>query len=172
MQRIVVLGCAGAGKTTFARRLGERTGHPVIVLDEIWPAFAEGPRVEAFRAAIADAHAGEVWVSDGNFSVATFDIRLPRADLIVWLDQPRWVCAWRAIARVFHAGQAHRPGDLRKVLAFIWGFNRRNRPLIEAQRLAHGPDIPVVRLTSDREIDAFLDRIDLPAPIAPAISAA
>ena len=171
MQRIVVLGCAGAGKTTFARRLGERTGRPIIVLDAIWPAFADGPRVEAFRAAIAEAHAGEAWVSDGNFAAATFDIRLPRADLIVWLDRPRWICAWRAVARVFQPGESHRPRDLRKALAFIWGFDRRNRPLIEAQRQAHGPDIPVVRLTSDREIDAFLDRIDLPAATAPAISA-
>jgi hypothetical protein len=30
------------------------------------------------------AHAADAWLSDGNYALATFDIRLPRADLIVW----------------------------------------------------------------------------------------
>jgi hypothetical protein len=53
----------------------------------------------AFRVAMAEAHAGPAWISDGNFSLASFDIRLPRAELIVWLERPRWLCLWRAAAR-------------------------------------------------------------------------
>ena len=90
------------------------------------------------------------------FAVASFDIRLPRATLIVWMDRPRLSCAWRASARVFRRGEAHRIGGLAKVMRFIWGFDRINRPLIEAQRIAHGPEVPVVRLTNSREIAAFL----------------
>jgi hypothetical protein len=154
-RRIVLLGGAGAGKTTLARRLGERTGASVICLDAIWPDW--GPdNVAGFRAILADAHAGEAWISDGNFALATFDIRLPRADLIVWLDRSRLSCAWRAIARVCRPGEAHRPGDLGKVLRFIWGFERINRPLIEAARLQHGAQVPVVHLRSNQDIRAFL----------------
>jgi adenylate kinase family enzyme len=154
-RRIVLLGCAGAGKTTLAHRLGECMGAPVICLDAIWPDW--GPDgVEGFRAKLSDAHAGEAWISDGNFALATFDIRLPRADLIVWLDRPRLTCAWRAIARVFRSGEAHRPGDLGKALRFIWGFERINRSRIEAARLQHGADVPVVHLRGDRNIRAFL----------------
>jgi adenylate kinase family enzyme len=132
MSRIVVLGCAGSGKTTFARRLGERTGAPVICLDAIWqPQWTEDD-VADFRILMKQAHAGESWISDGNFAVATFDIRLPRADLVVWLDRPRLFCAWRAITRVFQPGHDHRIGGLAKVLRFIWNFDRINRPLIEA----------------------------------------
>jgi adenylate kinase family enzyme len=107
---------------------------------------------------MADAHAGEAWVSDGNFAQATFDLRLPRADLIVWLDRPRWLCAWRAMRRVLRPGESHRPADLIKVLRFIWSFERINRPRIEGLRQAIAPDVPVVSLKTDAQIANFLAR--------------
>jgi adenylate kinase family enzyme len=155
-KRIVLLGCGGAGKTTLARRLGERSGAPVICLDALWrPEWGRG-EVERFRTMLVEAHAADAWISDGNFALATFDIRLPQADLVVWLDRSRLVCAWRALGRVFRPGEAHRLGGLGDVLRFIWGFERINRPRIEAARLEHGPDVPVVHLRNDREIAAFL----------------
>ena len=156
MRRIVVLGCAGSGKTAFARRLGQATGFPVIDLDDIWAGLQLPGDVVAFRGTMAEAHAGEGWISDGNFSRATFDLRLPRADQIVWLERPRWLCASRAVRRVLRPGEWHRPGDLAKVLRYIAGFERRNRPLIEDERLRHGPTVPVVRLRTDREVADFI----------------
>jgi adenylate kinase family enzyme len=156
MARIVVVGCAGSGKSTFARRLGERMRAPVICLDEIWRPTWGDDDVANFRRLIRQAHAGDAWISDGNFAVASFDIRLPRATLVVWMDRPRLSCAWRAITRVFRRGEAHRIGGLAKVIRFIWGFERINRPLIEAQRIAHGPEVPVVRLKNEREIAEFM----------------
>jgi adenylate kinase family enzyme len=149
------LGVAGSGKTTLGHRLSERLGATFVCLDTIWqPSWTEAD-VPRFRALVAEAHAGEAWISDGNFAAVTFDLRLPRADLVVWLDRPRLGCAGRAIARVFRAGEAHRLRDLPKVLSFIRNFDHVNRPKIEAARLAHGPDVPVVRLRSGREIEAF-----------------
>jgi len=156
MSRIIILGCAGSGKTTLAQRLGEHTGAPVICLDAVWQPRWGKDDVANFRTLMKQAHAGETWISDGNFALVTFDIRLPRATLVIWLDRPKLFCAWRAIARVFQRGEQHRIGDLVKVLRFIWNFDRINRPQIEAQRVAHGHDVPVCRLTNDREISAFL----------------
>lgn len=156
MVRIVILGCAGSGKTVLARRLGERTGARVICLDDIWqPQWGQND-VPIFRNLMKEAHAGDAWISDGNFALTTFDIRLPRADLVIWLDRSKLSCAWRATARVFKRGEAHRIGKLGKVLLFIRNFDRINRPRIEAQRMAHGPRVPVVYLRSDREITGFL----------------
>jgi adenylate kinase family enzyme len=156
MSRVVVLGCAGSGKTTFARRLGEITGAPVISLDAIWRPQWDEDDVPEFRGLMKQAHAGDSWISDGNFAVATFDIRLPRATLVIWLERPRLYCAWRAIKRLFQREQDHRIGGLAKVLRFIWNFDRINRLLIEGQRIAHGPNVPVSRLSSNREIAAFM----------------
>jgi adenylate kinase family enzyme len=156
MPRIVILGCAGSGKTTLARQLGERTGVPVICLDAIWQGDLQEKDVPAFRSLIEKSHAGEEWISDGNFAAASFDIRLPRATLVIWLERSRFFCSWRAITRIFKRGEVHRIGRLAKVLAFIWRFDRVNRPRIEALRVAHGPNVPVRRLRGDREIAAFL----------------
>jgi adenylate kinase family enzyme len=156
MPRIVILGCAGCGKTTLAQRLGEHTGAPVICLDAIWQPHWGKDDVPEFRTLMKKAHAGEAWISDGNFAGATFDIRLPRATLVVWLERPRLFCAWRAITRALLPGEEHRKDGLLDVLRFIWNFDRINRPLIEAQTIAYGPDVPLRRLTNNREIADFL----------------
>ena len=160
MVRIVILGCAGSGKTTLARQLGEPTGAPVICLDAIWQPHWEEKDVPAFRALINQAHAGDEWISDGNFALATFDIRLPRATLVVWLDRSKLSCAWRAVTRTFKRGEPHRIGRLHEVLAFIWRFDQVNRPRIEAARLSYGADVPVRRLKNNRDIKALLSSYD------------
>ena len=43
-----------------------------------------------------------------------------------------------------------------ELLVFIWNFEQVTRPRIEAARLALCPDVPVIRLRSEREIAAFL----------------
>jgi len=156
MARIVILGCAGSGKTALARRLGELTGAPVVCLDDVWQPQWGSDDVPTFRTLMKAAHAGEAWISDGNFALVTFDIRLSRANLVVWLDPPKLYCTWRAITRVFRPDQEHRIRDLPKVLRFIWNFDQINRPLIEANRTVYGPSVPVLRLTNNREISAFL----------------
>jgi len=156
MARIVILGCAGSGKTTLARQLGERTGAPVICLDAIWQPPRQEKDVPTFRTLLEKAHAGDEWISDGNFAVASFDIRLPRATLVIWLEGSKVSCAWRAITRVLKSGEAHRVGKLGEVLAFIRKFDRVNRPRIEALRVRYGPDAPVCRLTGSRDVAEFL----------------
>ena len=155
-RRIVILGNAGTGKTALARNLKARTGFPVICLDEMRARLDSPPDWSAFRSMLIDAHAGDAWISDGNFAQVSFDIRLPRAELIVWLEGRKVVCAWRACKRILRRGESHRLRELPKVLAFIWNFDRVNRPLIESQRLAHGRDVPVVHLREGQEADRLL----------------
>jgi adenylate kinase family enzyme len=87
MVRVVILGCAGTGKTTLARLLGEPTGAPVTGLDDIWrPDWGE-QEVPLFRSLIQKSHAGAGRISDGNCARASFDIRLPRATLACLIHQ-------------------------------------------------------------------------------------
>ena len=121
-----------------------------------WEPYREAKDVSAFRTVMKNAHAGDEWISDGNFAVASFDIRLPRTTLVIWLERSNLFCAWHAVTRLFKRGGDHRIGKLAEVLTFIWNFDRVNRPRIEAMRISHGPDVPVRRLTGSRNIAAFL----------------
>lgn len=90
MQRIVILGNAGSGKSTLARTLGQRLNLPVVHLDTLFwePGWVE-PDADQFRTRVHEAINADSWVCEGNYARRTFDLRLPRTDLIIWLDTPR-----------------------------------------------------------------------------------
>jgi adenylate kinase family enzyme len=90
---------AGAGKSTFSQALGAKTGLPVINLDvHFWkPGWVE-PSEDEWREKQSVLIAADEWILDGNYH-ATLDLRLKRADTVVFLDTPWWVCTWRALVR-------------------------------------------------------------------------
>jgi adenylate kinase family enzyme len=98
-RRVLVIGTAGSGKSTFSRALSARTGLPAIHLDvHYWrPGWVE-PSEDTWRATQRHLLAGDAWIADGN-DLETLDLRLERADTVVLLDTPWWTCAFRAFVR-------------------------------------------------------------------------
>src|SRR5262249_20530376 len=90
-KRVLILGPSGSGKSTLARQIGERLDLPVIHLDATnWnPGWVQTERAH-FRERVAEAVRGDVWVMDGN-DTSDLDLRLPRAEAVIWLDLPRYV---------------------------------------------------------------------------------
>ena len=86
MKRILVIGCPGAGKSTFARALRDRTGLPLWYLDQIWhrPDRATISRAE-FDARLTGLLRGDAWIIDGNY-LRTLELRLRAADTVFLLD--------------------------------------------------------------------------------------
>jgi len=164
MRRILVIGNSGGGKSTLARQLGAKLGLPVVHLDVLFwkPGWVESDEAE-FRARISQALASPAWICDGNFA-ATFDLRMPLADAIVWLDQPPLLCLFRAMRRVV-TGRIHGRPDMADgcaeavdlgFYAYILTFHRKQRPKIEAALAKYAAPGALHRLRSDREIAAFL----------------
>ncbi len=99
MRKVIVIGSGGAGKSTFAVRLGERLGLPVIHQDALYwrPSWVETPPDE-WKATLATLVQRDAWIMDGNFG-GTLDLRIAASDTVILLDLPRTVCLWRALKR-------------------------------------------------------------------------
>ena len=99
-RKILILGCGGAGKSTFAREMGERLTLPVVHLDKLWwlPGWVERDR-EEFDKMLVDELKKPAWVMDGNFK-RTLEMRLCACDAAVFLDIPTEICLKSVYARV------------------------------------------------------------------------
>lgn len=100
MKRVIVIGCPGAGKTTFAEKLRDKTGLPLFYLDAIWhkPDRTHIPR-EEFDARLSEILAKEAWIIDGNYS-RTLARRLTVCDTVILFDLPKEVCLAGAVSRL------------------------------------------------------------------------
>jgi adenylate kinase family enzyme len=164
VNRVVVLGAGGAGKTQLSNGLAARTGLPVVHLDTLFwkPGWQPGPR-EDFRAAVDEAVQGERWIIDGNF-LSAGDARFARADTAIFLDLPRRTCIARVLRRAIRDRGIRRP-DLPEgcsegfdwdFLKWIWNFGRDDRPrILETLGRFHGD---VVQLRSAAEVRSYLAR--------------
>lgn len=97
--RILVYGVTGSGKTTLARQIGERTGLPWHEMDQLTfePAWITVP-LEEQRRRVEAICAEPRWVLDTAYS-NWLDLVLPRVELIVALDYPRWISLGRLLRR-------------------------------------------------------------------------
>jgi energy-coupling factor transporter ATP-binding protein EcfA2 len=173
MQRINVVGTSCSGKTTLARALAVRLGHPYTELDALFwgPAWQPVPR-ELFDARVAEAVAGAHWVLDGGYSTVRPRI-WARADTVVWLDYAlptvlgRW--ALRTVRRIrsreeFWPGTGNRESPrnaLRRdgLLWWILSTHRRRRRTMASQ-LADRPEIRVIRLPRPAATERWLRSLD------------
>ncbi len=164
MKRVCIVGCSGAGKSSFARLVGERLGLPVIHLDVLFwrPGWVESEPA-AFLERTQEALAGDAWVTDGNFT-AVAQFTFGQCDTILWLEQPIALCLWRAIARALRSHGRDRADMARGcaekidlafygyILGWNWGPRRRLQAAIER----HGAQASLMRLRGDRGVAQFL----------------
>ena len=92
MKRVIVIGCPGSGKTTFAEKLSQRTKLPLYYLDAIWhkPDRTHITR-EDFDERMAQILPQERWILDGNYG-RTVEMRLRACDTVFLFDLPAEVC--------------------------------------------------------------------------------
>lgn len=100
MKKVLVIGCPGAGKSVFSRKLRDRAGLPLYYLDMIWhrPDRTTISR-EEFDRKVGQIMGTEQWILDGNY-LRTLETRLASCDTVFFLDYPLEVCLQGAGARI------------------------------------------------------------------------
>lgn len=173
VDRVVVVGTSGTGKTTLARQLAARLGVAHLELDAVhhlpgWQAIAP----DAFRAEVGtfvDAH--DRWVVDGNYA-AVREVLWPAADTVVWLDLSRARTMWRVTTRSLRRlatreelwnGNREQWGNLlswdpeRSIVRWAWTTHARRRSEFPAELAdPRWQPLDVHRLRTPREVTAFL----------------
>ena len=100
MKKIIVIGCPGSGKTTFAEKLNICTGLPLFYLDAIWhkPDKTHISRDE-YDKRLDEILKTDQWIIDGNYS-RTIEVRLKQCDTVFLFDLPVDVCIQGATERI------------------------------------------------------------------------
>lgn len=149
MKRIIIIGNAGSGKTTFAKTLSDKTQLPLIHLDKLyWCGSWEHRSREEFDALLESELIKDEWIIDGNFG-RTIPKRLEYCDTVFWFDLPTVTCLWGSTVRVIKnfgktrddmGGNCPEYFDKHKASLYkaIFSFNRTHRKkyrkLLEEQR--------------------------------------
>ena len=158
MKKVIVIGCPGSGKSTFARALHTSTGLPLVYLDMLfWNADRTTVDREVFRARLQAAMQQDAWIIDGNYG-ATMEMRLQQCDTVFFLDYPAEVC----IAGVNARRGKPRPDmpwveqeEDAEFMEFIRKFGEETRPKVLAL-LEQYADRERYVFTSRAEADAYL----------------
>ncbi len=167
-KRVMIVGSGGAGKSTFARKLSDQTGLPLIHLDRIFwnPGWIPTPS-EQWEECVRNLCKGERWIVDGNYS-GSLSIRMERCDAIVFLDLPRTECLRGVLCRWLAHRSSPRP-ELpegcqetlnREFLRWIWDYPSQTRPKILAALESAGPTVEIVTIRRRKQTRQILDSLE------------
>ncbi|TFH30278.1 MAG: AAA family ATPase [Promethearchaeota archaeon] len=163
MQRILIIGSGGTGKSVCARQLGHILKLPVFHLDcYFWqPNWVQTPKEEWLQQ-LQILLEQDRWIIDGNYS-RTLVHRLQYADTVVFLDYPTRISLYRALKRqIFYRNR--RREDItegckerleREFLLWIYNFRKNRRPGI-LELLAKHPNKQLIHLIKPKDLKKWL----------------
>ncbi len=100
MKKVIIIGSPGAGKSTFARALADKTGLPLYYLDMLWhKPDKTNISPEEFDEKLLELTTRDKWIIDGNYA-RTISIRLESCDTVFLLDYPMELCLESVRSRI------------------------------------------------------------------------
>ena len=165
MQRILIIGPCGAGKSTLAIKLGKRLDLPVFHMDQLnWKSGWIESSKEELLGKIANVIAADRWIIDGTYG-GTLAERIARADTVIYLDFPIRLCILRLLKRIWTYRGRSRPDMTegcpeRFDAAFLWYLICWNSgPKLRMEQRIRGHENKIIRLKSPAVLNRWLDSL-------------
>ena len=167
MQRILVMGSSGSGKSTFARRLSEITGIPMVSLDALYwkPGWVPSDATE-FEQRVTEAAGQSRWIFDGNYTRhGAGDLRRNVADTVIWFDLPRRTCLVGILIRIARSYGRVRPEMAEgcpeqffdaEFFNYVWTYRQRQRPKLLQYFGGLRSDQSLICFTDRKQADRYL----------------
>lgn len=163
VKRVLVVGTSGVGKTTLSLEIAEALGLPVHHLDLLgWQAgWVRRPKAE-FERDVDALMKKDAWVVEGNY-LETLSARVGRAQVLVFIDLPLWLCLVRVFGRWWkNRGQQRHDLPEGCLEPLPWTFLKwvlsapPSRQALWRRVAKDYPKLRFVRLSSARQVDAFV----------------
>ena len=159
MKRILVIGCPGAGKTYFSKKLGQVLNLPIIHMDNI---YWNKEKVALSREELIDKLKpylkGDKWIIDGNYH-HTLELRLKYATDVFFLNLPRDVCIQGILERVDQPRDdipwIETKEDAEELIKWTEDYDERTKEE-EISLLKENPHVKVHTFQTREEIDNYL----------------
>ncbi len=168
MDRVVIIGSNGAGKSTFSFALAEKTGLPLIHLDQIYwhDDWQVTPREEFEKIVLEEARTPK-WIIEGN-NMKSLEQRMVYADTVFWFEFPPYKCIWNILKREYKYRGKARPDMPEKCISrldfkflrYAWNFNKKYRETIESE-LEKNPHIKLYHFKKRSEVNDFWKRQEI-----------
>lgn len=163
MQRVLIVGPCGAGKSTLASELGPLLNVPVFHMDKLnWkPGWVESSKDE-IREKLAAITATDRWLIDGTYG-GTLAPRLERADSVLYLEYPIRLCVARLLKRIWTYRGRARPDMTENCperfdLGFIFYLLQWNSgPRLRLEAALKGYERKVIRFHDPIQLNRWLD---------------
>jgi adenylate kinase family enzyme len=162
MNRILVIGSPGAGKTTFSKKLAVKTGLPLIHLDAMfWQDNWTHVSREEFDKKLETVLERECWIIDGDYT-RTLPARLRKCDFVIFLNYSRVVCILSILKRVFRYYGKSRPDmgnncperlDI-PFLKYVWHYPKKEKQVL--LQCLNSAKVPIFIAKNRKEADKFL----------------
>lgn len=167
-KKITIVGNAGSGKTTLAFQLQAKLKLPLYHLDlYYWLPGWQRIGFERFQELQTELCEKDEWIIEGAY-IGLVHERIFHADVIIFLDMPRYLCIWSVINRAIRHFGAVIPGSPQECkqqlfgmkffqfLRWVWDFNKRYQQIITFLLEEYSDSKQIYLLRSRQQLDDFV----------------